>query len=118
MDLKFWNILDPMPRIIFTTEHTGDYALKAFEVNAVDYLLKPYDRKRFVQAIQKVIYRSAKSNNADGKKYCHIVIQQSKETGRLCQTRLLPCLERKIISVQCMIFYGLKPMEGCPITHQ
>jgi two-component system LytT family response regulator len=46
--------LDHAPRIVFCTAHT-DFALKAFEVNAVDYLLKPYDRKRFARAIQKVL---------------------------------------------------------------
>jgi two-component system, LytTR family, response regulator len=46
--------LDHAPRIIFCTAHS-DFALKAFEVNAVDYLLKPYDRKRFARAIQKIL---------------------------------------------------------------
>ena len=46
--------LHHVPRIIFCTAH-GDFALKAFEVNAVDYLLKPYDKKRFQKAVQRVI---------------------------------------------------------------
>ena len=49
--------LNHMPHIVFSTAY-GDYALKAFEMNAVDYLLKPYDRKRFTQAMYKVLNRS------------------------------------------------------------
>src|SRR6202046_3926622 len=42
----------PLPKIIFATAF-DQYAVKAFEVNAVDYLLKPFDKKRVAQAIQK-----------------------------------------------------------------
>ena len=42
----------PLPKIVFATAF-DQYAVKAFEVNAVDYLLKPFDRKRVAQSIQK-----------------------------------------------------------------
>src|SRR5512142_1338880 len=42
----------PMPQIVFSTAF-DQYAVKAFEVNAVDYLLKPFDKKRVAQAVQK-----------------------------------------------------------------
>ncbi len=42
-----------MPQFIFATAF-DQYAVKAFEVNAVDYLLKPFDKKRVVQAVEKV----------------------------------------------------------------
>jgi len=41
-----------LPKIVFATAF-DQYAVKAFEVNAVDYLLKPFDKKRVTQAIQK-----------------------------------------------------------------
>ena len=47
LDKKF-----PMPQIIFATAY-DQYAVKAFEVNAVDYLLKPFDKKRVAQSVQK-----------------------------------------------------------------
>jgi two-component system, LytTR family, response regulator LytT len=41
-----------LPQIIFATAY-DQYAVKAFEVNAIDYLLKPFDKKRVSQAIEK-----------------------------------------------------------------
>ena len=41
-----------VPQIVFATAF-DQYAVKAFEVNAIDYLLKPFDKKRVVQAIDK-----------------------------------------------------------------
>ena len=45
--------LDKAPLVIFTTAY-DEYALKAFEVNALDYLLKPVEPKRLADAIQKL----------------------------------------------------------------
>jgi two-component system LytT family response regulator len=45
--------LDRSPYVIFTTAY-DEYAVKAFEVNALDYLLKPIDPKRLADAIHKV----------------------------------------------------------------
>jgi two-component system LytT family response regulator len=45
--------LDKAPHVIFTTAY-DEYALKAFEVNALDYLMKPIDPKRLADAIQKL----------------------------------------------------------------
>jgi two-component system response regulator LytT len=42
----------PLPKIVFATAF-DQYAVKAFEVNAVDYLLKPFDKKRVAQSLQK-----------------------------------------------------------------
>jgi two-component system response regulator LytT len=41
-----------LPKVIFATAF-DQYAVKAFEVNAVDYLLKPFDKKRVAQALQR-----------------------------------------------------------------
>ncbi len=45
--------LERIPRVIFTTAY-DEYAFKAFEVNALDYLLKPIEPKRLSDAIHKV----------------------------------------------------------------
>lgn len=49
-----------MPRIIFTTAYDR-YALKAFEVHAVDYLLKPFDDERLRSALDRVRGETSKS---------------------------------------------------------
>lgn len=49
-----------IPQIIFSTAF-DKYAVKAFDNNAVDYLLKPYTKERFVQAITKVLGDSRKN---------------------------------------------------------
>jgi two-component system, LytTR family, response regulator len=41
-----------LPKIVFSTAF-DQYAVKAFEVNAVDYLLKPFDKKRVAQSVQR-----------------------------------------------------------------
>ncbi|MEN1783653.1 MAG: LytTR family transcriptional regulator DNA-binding domain-containing protein [Bacteroidota bacterium] len=45
--------LDELPAVIFSTAFDA-YALKAFEVHAVDYLLKPYTKERFTKAISRL----------------------------------------------------------------
>jgi two-component system, LytTR family, response regulator len=54
--------LDRTPNVIFTTAY-DEYALKAFEVNALDYLLKPVEPKRLADAIQKLHSQEDKDNH-------------------------------------------------------
>jgi DNA-binding LytR/AlgR family response regulator len=44
--------LDDVPLVIFATAY-DEYALKAFEVNSIDYLLKPIEKERFAQAVER-----------------------------------------------------------------
>ena len=51
----------PLPQIIFATAY-DQYAVRAFDVNAVDYLLKPFDQLRVEQAVARVRGRLAGSS--------------------------------------------------------
>lgn len=44
---------EPIPVVVFVTAY-DEYAVKAFEVNAIDYLLKPFDRSRFLTCLTRV----------------------------------------------------------------
>lgn len=56
--------LDYVPQVIFTTAY-DEYAIKAFEVNALDYLLKPIDQKRLELAIKKLCIHTADKDAVD-----------------------------------------------------
>jgi len=51
--VKIINQLESPPKIVFVTAY-DEHAVKAFELNAVDYLVKPFNTKRLAQAVQKV----------------------------------------------------------------
>lgn len=53
--------LDEVPAVIFTTAH-DEFALKAFEISALDYLVKPIIPARLAAAIAKVAVRAAPSS--------------------------------------------------------
>src|ERR1700753_1821986 len=53
-----------MPQIIFATAF-DQYAVRAFDVNAIDYLLKPFDRARVLQALERARHRLQEVHAAD-----------------------------------------------------
>lgn len=60
LDKKAW-----LPQVVFATAF-DQYAVRAFEVNAVDYLLKPFDRKRLLKTIEKVRAKLSALSEANG----------------------------------------------------
>jgi two-component system, LytTR family, response regulator len=62
--IELVEVLTEKPEIIFTTAY-DQYAIRAFELNAVDYLMKPFEQRRFLEAVKKAInkIRSGQGNN-------------------------------------------------------
>lgn len=54
-------LIEEPPAVIFTTAF-DEYAIKAFELNAIDYLLKPFSKERFEKALQK--FQSQQNNSS------------------------------------------------------
>jgi two-component system LytT family response regulator len=61
--IEMVEVLTEKPEIIFTTAY-DQFAIRAFELNAVDYLMKPFPKRRFIDAVNKAIdkIRSGKGN--------------------------------------------------------
>lgn len=86
--------IDHDPYVIFTTAY-DQYAIRAFEKNAVDYLLKPLDEERFTQAVNRALKRKTaeqsnfeellRSIKAEGKGTfdSHIFVQKSEKLFNL-----------------------------------
>lgn len=81
--------LEELPKIIFSTAY-DKYALKAFEVHAVDYLLKPYTRERFAVSIDRL-----KENNNPVESLTQSLLMESQSYPE----RVLVQHNKKLITV-------------------
>jgi len=70
--------LERTPQVIFTTAY-DEYALKAFEVNALDYLLKPVEPKRLADAIQKLQFTDSKEVRNDPENFNNSILTESDQ---------------------------------------
>ena len=62
--LNFYKSLLNPPDVIFTTAYS-EFALEGFEVNAIDYLLKPFSFERFLAAVNKALNKKKSEKNSD-----------------------------------------------------
>lgn len=70
--------LERVPLVIFTTAY-NEFALKAFEVNALDYLLKPIEPKRLADAIQKLQLAEIKEARAEGENINNSILTENDQ---------------------------------------
>lgn len=61
--VQFAKVIDKKSKIIFTTAYP-DYAVEGFELNAVDYLVKPITLQRFIESVNRVIESNNESTNS------------------------------------------------------
>lgn len=80
--LELMEVIDDPIQVIFTTAY-DQYALKAFELNAIDYLLKPFNENRFGDAIQKVISRLNTGEDSNQEKVLHMQNQAEDMLERI-----------------------------------
>ncbi len=78
-----------LPQVVFATAF-DQYAVRAFEVNAVDYLLKPFDRKRVLKTIEKVQSRIAAKAGEIPASDAATTDARLEELLRLVETRTQP----------------------------
>jgi two-component system LytT family response regulator len=86
-----------LPAIVFVTAYDR-YAVQAFELHAIDYLLKPFDAERFRAALQRVRHHlAARDSDALAARMTELLAMLRPESGRL--TRFLVRVGRKVVLV-------------------
>ena len=68
--------IDNMPHVIFVTAF-DQYALDAFEVHALDYLLKPFDKRRFKKALERAVEYIGLKNNNEFNEHLNALIEKT-----------------------------------------
>ncbi|RMF58279.1 MAG: DNA-binding response regulator [Calditrichaeota bacterium] len=84
--------LERIPCVIFSTAY-DQYAIKAFEVNALDYLLKPYDRERFDEAMQRAFERLRSRQPAENLVALLQALQAERDAPHRFWVRTAGCLK-------------------------
>ena len=87
-----------VPHYIFATAYDA-FALKAFEVNAVDYLLKPFDDQRFFESLKRAKVALEKAEKEDWKDKLNLLLQEHQQSTKTYLRRISVKTGGKIIFV-------------------
>lgn len=93
------------PAVIFTTAHK-QFAAEAFDLDAVDYLLKPVSFERFLRAINKLSRNSSEGNNVLGLTSNHIYFRTSR--------KMVKVIFENILYIECLKDYVLIHRQNEP----
>lgn len=89
----------PLPMVIFVTAY-DQYALKAFEIHALDYLLKPFDRERFQSAIRHARHQLQRARPGGGADPKLAALLEDLRSGLVRADRLLFKQDGRVIFVR------------------
>ncbi len=84
---------EKMPPVIFVTAYDR-YAIKAFEVHAIDYLLKPYEKERFQMALERGIREISSAKDVGSSKKLSILVNEILEEKRIAKRILIKSSDR------------------------
>jgi len=97
-------VLDEKPEVIFTTAY-DQYAIRAFELNAVDYLLKPFSKERLNDALAKALERIGRNEKQD-KAIENLISAKTDEEDCLTRIVIRKGSGIKIIPLTSVSFIG------------
>jgi len=75
-------LLDEPPAVIFTTAF-DEFAVRAFDAMAIDYLLKPFSQKRFIKAIGKYLQQAGNSSSQDRSRISELAEKRNRLVVRV-----------------------------------
>lgn len=72
---------EKMPTVIFVTAY-DEFALRAFDINAIDYLLKPFNEERFLRAVERAKREIKSKQSGDFKNHLNLLLEGVKRDSK------------------------------------
>ena len=106
--IEFLRMMKNPPKVIITTAYR-EYALEGFELDVVDYLLKPISFNRFLKAVDKVFElhsiteHSTKTANENNSKH-FVFVPVDKKNVKICLNELIKTLNKEVVTHQTLTY--------------